>query len=51
MSPEAESWDQRSGTYSYSTESAVIWKQQTDKAFIAFTFQLNKSNIWNLTLK
>jgi len=51
MNTEAESWDQHSGTHSYSIESAVIWKEQTDKAFIAFTFQLNKSNIWNFTLK
>lgn len=49
MNPEAESWDQCSGTYCI--ESAVIWKQQTDKAFIAVTFQLKKSNIWNFTLK
>lgn len=51
MNPEAESWERCSGTYSYCIESAVVWKQQTDKDFTAFTFQLKKSNIWNLTLK
>lgn len=28
-----------------SIRSVLIWKQQTDKAFIAFTFQLNTSKI------
>lgn len=42
MNPEAESWDQHSRTSSSSTESAIIWKQKSDKAFIAFTFQLKR---------
>lgn len=36
---------------SYTTESAIIWEQQADKAVTAITFQLNESNFWNLTLK